>query len=80
MNDKNKRRVVLIVVSLLSATLGAMGTGYALKWKPIKPDFTFTIDTKATTIKLVDEEGSSLGEIRRWTADPIVVRIKKHED
>jgi hypothetical protein len=30
--------------------------------------------------KLVDEEGNSLEEVRSWTADAIVVRIKKHED
>lgn len=81
MNDKNKGRVVVIVVALFSMTLGAVGTGYALRGKPIKPDFSFTVDTSETTIKikLVDEQGKTVGEIRDWKADPIVVRIERHQ-
>ena len=80
MNDKNKRRVVLIVVAVSSLTLGALGTGCALRWKPIKPDLTLTVNTNATTIKMVDEQGKSLGEIFNWTADPIVVRTRGTDD
>lgn len=79
MNDKNKGRVIVIVVALFSMTLGALGTSYALRGKPIKPDFSFTVDTSATTIKLVDEQGKTVGEIRDWKADPIVVRIQRHQ-
>lgn len=78
MNDKNKNRIVLIVVAVASMTLGALGTGYALRLKSIKPDFTLTVNTNTTTIKMVDEEGNSLGEIRNWTADSLVVRIERY--
>lgn len=73
-----------LFVLLLGMGIGVLATGYMLRWTPIKrdlpikPDFTLTVDTSATTIKMVDEQGNSIGEIRNWTADPIVVQIQRH--
>jgi hypothetical protein len=74
----------LLGVALLGFALGALATGYALRGKalrgrPIKPDFSLTVDTSTTTIKLVDEQGKTVGEIRDWKADPIVVRIQRNQ-
>jgi len=44
MEDKAKRRVVVIVVALLSMTLGVLGTGYALKRNCIEPDVSLTVN------------------------------------
>lgn len=72
-----------LIVLLLGVGIGVLATGYLLRWTPInrdlpiKPDITLTVDTSATTIKMVDEQGNSLGEIRNWTADSIVVRIQR---
>lgn len=73
-----------LIAVLLGMAIGVLGTGYMLRWTPIKrdlpvrPDFTLTVDTSATTIKMTDEQGEALGEIRNWTADSIVVRIQRH--
>lgn len=58
--------------------IGVLATGYLLRWAPIKPDVTITVNTTTATIKMIDEQGESLGEIRNWTADSIVVRIQRH--
>lgn len=60
MNDKNKGRVVLVVVALSSMTLGALGTAYALGWKSIKPNFTLTVNSTATTMKWSTSKGNRL--------------------
>jgi hypothetical protein len=78
MEVKAKRRVVVIVVALLSMTLGALGTGYALKRNCIEPDVSLTVNTSSTTIKMVDDQGESVGEISGWKGNPIVVRIQRH--
>lgn len=81
-NDEKKGRALLIAVALLSLTggaLGALGTAYSLKSKYNRPEpgFTLTVSTNATTLKIVDEQGETLGEISDWTDDPIVVRIQR---
>lgn len=79
-----------LIVLLLGVGIGVLATGYLLKWTPIKrdlpikpdlpikADFVLTVDTSATTIKMTDEQGEALGEIRNWTADSIVVQIQRH--
>lgn len=78
MDDKTKRRVIVIVVAVLSMTAGALGTGYALKWNCIKPDVSLTVNTSSTTIRMVDDQGESVGEISGWKGNPIVVRIQRY--
>ena len=79
-----------LMVLLLGVGIGVLATGYLLKWTPIKrdlpikpdlpikADFVLTVDSSATTIKMVDEQGNWIGEISNWTADPIVVQIQRH--
>lgn len=78
MNDKNKRRVMLIMIALFSMAVGAVGTRYAFEWNCIKPDVSLTVSTSSTTIRMVDDQGESVGEISGWKGLPIVVRIQRH--